>query len=140
MFPPDYLTSRNRFREATARLGWSLHAQPIPGAGPDGEELTIDAAISPNHAAERVLVVSSGLHGVEAPFGAAVQMAAMGDWANDIGPPAAFVASSSTRSTHMGSPGEGVSTPTTSIPIATSFYRTRSIPVALTDIEILMHY
>jgi hypothetical protein len=87
MFPPDYQTSRQQFREAATRLDWSLHAQPIPGEGPDGEELTIDAAISPNQHADRVLVVSSGLHGVEAPFGAAVQLAAMADWTNDIGLP-----------------------------------------------------
>jgi hypothetical protein len=88
MFPPDYLTSREQFREAAKRLGWSLHSQPIPCTGPGGEDLSIDAAISPNHNADRVLVVSSGLHGVEAPFGAAVQLAAMADWNNDIGPPA----------------------------------------------------
>src|SRR5262245_19246980 len=86
MFPPDYQSSRQQFREAAARLGWSLHAHPIPGTCPDGDGLTIDAAISPNHSADRVLVVSSGLHGVEAPFGAAVQLAVMADWTNDIGP------------------------------------------------------
>jgi hypothetical protein len=87
MFPPNYLTSRTRFREAAERLGWSLSAHPLGGTGPQGEELSIDAAISPNADVDRVLVVSSGLHGVEAPFGAAVQLAAMDRWKNDARPP-----------------------------------------------------
>lgn len=88
MFPSDYLTSRTRFREAARSLGWSLFAHCVGGADPHGEELTIDAAVSPNADADRVLVVSSGLHGVEAPFGAAVQLAVMNEWARESGPPA----------------------------------------------------
>ena len=86
-FPEDYLTSRARFRFAAARLGWSCSAHTIDGTGPAGEDLTLDAAISRGAGAERVLVVSSGLHGVEGPFGAAVQLAAMERWADRDGPP-----------------------------------------------------
>jgi hypothetical protein len=86
-FPPDYVSSRARFREAAARLGWALHAHRTDGTGPVGEELTIDAAIAPAAGAEHILVVSSGLHGVESPFGAAVQLAVMDQWANKGGPP-----------------------------------------------------
>jgi Protein of unknown function (DUF2817) len=77
MFPADYADGRARFRAAAERIGWRLEAHPIPGTGPNGEELTIDAAISPHSTAERVLVVSSGLHGVEGPVGSAVQIEAM---------------------------------------------------------------
>src|SRR5260221_497823 len=76
-FPADYATARLRFRAAAKRLGWTLEVHPIPGSGPDGEDLTIDAAISPHAEAGKVLVVSSGLHGAEGPFGSAVQLAAM---------------------------------------------------------------
>jgi hypothetical protein len=91
-FPPDYVTARDRFRAAAARLQWALHSHPIPGTGPSGEDLTIDAAISPsesahNSSAKRVLVVSSGLHGVEGPFGSAVQLAVMQQWLTGDGPP-----------------------------------------------------
>ena len=88
MFPSDYLTSRTRFRAAADQLGWSRQAHHVGGAGPQGEDLTIDAAISPDSEADRVLVVSSGLHGVEGPFGAAVQLAAMDAWARTERPPA----------------------------------------------------
>jgi uncharacterized protein DUF2817 len=80
-FPADYVSSRARFRRAAAGLGWHLHTHRIDGTGPAGEDLTIDAAISPNAGADRVLVVSSALHGVEGPFGAAVQLAVMERWA-----------------------------------------------------------
>jgi hypothetical protein len=82
MFPTDYATSRELFQDAAARLGWSCQSHYIGQTGPDGGKLTIDAAISPAPQAERVLVASSGLHGVEAPFGAAVQLAAMDAWAD----------------------------------------------------------
>jgi hypothetical protein len=87
-FPTDYITSRTRFRAAAARLGWSCRAERIDGTGPGGEDLTIDAAISPMAASDCVLIVSSGLHGVEGAFGAAVQLAAMERWIHSSGPPA----------------------------------------------------
>jgi hypothetical protein len=88
-FPPDYATARARFRAAAARLGWEQHAHPIDGTGPNGEDLTIDAAVSPHPTADRVLVVSGGLHGAEGPFGSAVQLAVMDLFATE--PPPAGV-------------------------------------------------
>jgi len=87
VFPSDYFTSRERFRQAAARLGWKCHAHAIESVGPNGEELTIDAASSPADS-DRVLIVSSGLHGVEGPVGAAVQLAAMDEWAKHKNQPA----------------------------------------------------
>ena len=77
-FSPDYSTARDRFRQAASRLGWLLEAHPIEAAGPGGEELTIDVASSSTGDPERVLVVSSGIHGVEGFFGSAVQLALLG--------------------------------------------------------------
>jgi hypothetical protein len=86
-FPPDYATARARFRAAAKRLGWALDPCPVPGAGPAGEDLSIDAAMSPHLAPGKVLVVSGGLHGAEGPFGSAVQLAVMNAWADEGGPP-----------------------------------------------------
>ena len=79
-FAPDYFTARDRFRTAAARLGWTLEAFPVV------DDLTIDAAVSPGSPAAPVLVVSSGIHGVEGIFGSAVQLAALQSWAK-TGPP-----------------------------------------------------
>lgn len=87
VFPPDYATSRIRFREAAKRLGWVSYQQRIEGSGPNGEELTIDSASSPNALAKNVVIISSGLHGVEASFGSAVQLAVMEEWQQGIGLP-----------------------------------------------------
>lgn len=74
-YPRDYFTARQRFRQAAERAGWRLEAIPIDATGPRGEELTIDVASSPHGDPEKTLVVSSGLHGVEAFLGSAVQLA-----------------------------------------------------------------
>jgi hypothetical protein len=86
-FSPDYVTARQRFRQAAARLGWQLEAQPIGVTGPGGEDLTVDVASPSNIDPDRVLVVSSGIHGVEGFFGSAVQVALMERWASEAGPP-----------------------------------------------------
>src|SRR5437588_12273307 len=75
LFSPDYVTARERFRARASRLGWALSALPIGSVGPQGEELTIDVALSPHPKASKAVVISSGLHGVEGYFGSAVQLA-----------------------------------------------------------------
>lgn len=88
LFSADYATARERFREAVARLGWQCEAHPITGespasgrlAGPHGEELTIDVAMSPGDGSKKALVLSSGLHGVEGFFGSAVQLGLLEEW------------------------------------------------------------
>jgi hypothetical protein len=85
-FAPDYATARQRFRQAAARLGWQLEALPVGAAGPCGEDLTIDVASSLSGDPERVLVLSSGVHGVEGFFGSAVQVALLEHWASTTPP------------------------------------------------------
>lgn len=85
-FPLDYPTARSRFRSAAARLGWTSDAHVVPGTGPGGEDLTIDAAISPHPDAGKVVVVSGGLHGAEGPLGSAVQLALMDRFAAEPTP------------------------------------------------------
>jgi len=76
LFSPDYATARRRFLHAAAEAGWTTRTHPVDGHGPAGEPLSIDLAVSgdaPDDAP--VLIVSSGLHGVEGAFGSAVQIA-----------------------------------------------------------------
>lgn len=78
-FSPDYTASRARFRGSALAAGARLVELPVDRQGPDGEWLTIDAAMLGAESASRVLVVSSGLHGVEGYLGAAVQAALLED-------------------------------------------------------------
>lgn len=85
-FSSDYDDARRRFREAASYLGWHLEAHPIDAVGPSGEQLTIDVGCSPDGDPEQVLLVSSGVHGIEGFFGSAVQVAALERWAATIPP------------------------------------------------------
>ena len=78
-FSPDYLAARNRFRDAARAAGASLDALAIEERGPRGEPLTIDIARLGERAARRVLLHTSGLHGVEAFAGTATQLALLDD-------------------------------------------------------------
>ena len=73
-FSPNYITARERFRAASSSLGYSHTAYPINQVSPKGEELTIDVAISSAEKFKRVVVISSGLHGVEGFLGSAIQL------------------------------------------------------------------
>ena len=74
-FSPDYQTARERFRAAATNAGAALHAIALPAQGPHGEALTIDiawlGALRPRH----VFLHTTGVHGVEAYTGSAVQLA-----------------------------------------------------------------
>lgn len=75
-FSLNYMTARDRFRAASSSLGYQSIAYPIDQTSPTGEELTIDVVMisrSPNP--QRVVVISSGLHGVEGFLGSAIQLA-----------------------------------------------------------------
>ncbi|MEO8069998.1 MAG: M14 family metallopeptidase [Acidobacteriota bacterium] len=112
VFANDYNEARQRFRDAATALGWPCRAFVVDGLGPHGEELTIDVASSSwpalasspwaspspssspsgsrsSSPADRVLVVSSGLHGIEGFFGSAAQCATMARWSTQ--PPAAAI-------------------------------------------------
>ena len=74
-FSPDYSTARNRFRDAARHAGASLDALMLEARGPLQEDLTIDIARLGGRDARRALLHTSGLHGVEAFAGSAVQLA-----------------------------------------------------------------
>jgi hypothetical protein len=72
-FSPDYGVARGRFLRAAEQRGAQLSAYPIEPHGPHGEELCVDVAYIGPRDPEALLVVSSGLHGVEGFAGSAVQ-------------------------------------------------------------------
>ncbi len=79
-YSPDYATARRRFRTAATAHGWAVESHPVAARVPGGEELFLDVAAHGPGDHTRTLVVSSGVHGVEAPFGSAVQLALLEQW------------------------------------------------------------
>jgi Protein of unknown function (DUF2817) len=73
-FSTDYITARQRFRDAVATSGGRLGSLKLAATGPQGEDLTIDVAWFGSEKPRRVFVHSSGLHGVEAFAGSAIQL------------------------------------------------------------------
>ncbi len=90
-FSPDYATARRRFQQSASRLGWNLESYAIGLCGPTGEELEFDVALSHGEVTDKVLVVSSGLHGVEGFFGSAVQLACLEHWLSAEAPSVKYV-------------------------------------------------
>ncbi len=72
-FTLDYRLARERFRAAAFATGARLWTLPVAGLGPRGEALAVDVAELGDSDAPAVLLVSSGIHGVEGPVGSAVQ-------------------------------------------------------------------
>lgn len=75
-FPPDYADARARFLALARAAGFTVESHVHPRCrGPAGEELACDVArLGPPDAA-RVLLVSSGTHGVEGFCGSGCQAA-----------------------------------------------------------------
>jgi len=64
-FSTDYFTARNRFRELVGTVSGRLETISIDAKGSKGEDLSIDIACFGVATPRRVLLHSSGLHGVE---------------------------------------------------------------------------
>jgi hypothetical protein len=77
-FSADYEQARERFRRQAAIAGARLWALALDARGPVGEDLSIDVAWLGRADASRLVVVQSGVHGVEAFAGAAVQLELLG--------------------------------------------------------------
>jgi hypothetical protein len=74
-FSPDYRAARARFLAAASARGFRLETHPIDG----DDDLTIDVALGGDDDPSRLVVVSSGLHGVEGFLGSAIQAAILED-------------------------------------------------------------
>lgn len=76
-FSPDYVTARDRFRHAARAAGARLDALELDARGPHGEPLSIDVAALGADNASRLVLQTTGMHGVEAYAGSAIQLAAL---------------------------------------------------------------
>lgn len=85
-FSKDYFEARSRFLEAVERCGFRHFAIPIDAVGPAGSPLSIDVAVGGSSTPRKVLILSSGLHGVEGFFGSAAQLAYLGTLSNEWWP------------------------------------------------------
>jgi octopine/nopaline transport system ATP-binding protein len=75
LFSGDYSALRARFLAAARTAGASLVEYLHPLHGPDGERLATDVAYLGRDDARKLMVLISGTHGVEGPFGSACQTA-----------------------------------------------------------------
>jgi hypothetical protein len=75
LYASDYFDARQRFLAAAKGHDAWTASFPITARGPKGEALSIDTAYLGAGAPRRLLIVSSGTHGVEGYAGSAVQIA-----------------------------------------------------------------
>jgi hypothetical protein len=76
-FPASYAQARATFLQAAAGLALESHVEPR--AGLEGETLAMDVARLGDDAAQAVLIVSSGCHGIEGYCGSGLQVALLRD-------------------------------------------------------------
>jgi hypothetical protein len=69
----NYTPCRHAFWAAAESVGASVTSYQHPLLDPNGKELATDVAAIGNPDAEKVIVVSSGIHGVELPIGSQLQ-------------------------------------------------------------------
>lgn len=75
-----YMAARERLRHGAAQLRLPVHAHELPGhRGAQGEALGMDTVLCGPAGADRLVVVTSGVHGVEGLCGSAVQAALLHD-------------------------------------------------------------
>jgi len=87
-FPVDYAAARERFRLAAQGAGAVIDAHPLRARSATDDELSIDVAYLGPQQPDAVLVVSSGLHGVEGFAGSAIQHRLLSvQWAGLMLPP-----------------------------------------------------
>ena len=70
-FPADYFAARSAFRERADDADKNAHNIAAPG--PNGETLTIDSAYLGHPEPRQLVIITSGIHGVEGYAGSALQ-------------------------------------------------------------------
>ena len=73
-WPADYFASRARFVELARACGARTDSRAVAAVGPHGETLSVDVATIGERRADHLIVITSGVHGVEGFLGAAVQL------------------------------------------------------------------
>lgn len=74
-FSPDYAEARRRFVAKASAVAAEQYSLPLDATGIEGEGLFIDIAWIGEPEAQRVLLHTSGIHGVEGFAGSAIQLA-----------------------------------------------------------------
>lgn len=74
LFPADYQQAREEFLAAADLAGCQTSSWPIKAPGWRQETLAIDVARWGSEATTHWLLITSGIHGTEGPFGSAVQL------------------------------------------------------------------
>jgi len=78
LFSPTYAVARRKFMQAAAARGLAVDSRVLDLAGAEGETLAIDVVLDGPADASRMLVVLSGVHGVEGFSGSAIQTGLLG--------------------------------------------------------------
>lgn len=78
-FSRSYQEARDKFLAAAEAAALDVHSEIHPLLGRDGETLALDVVRSGPKDAEKLLIVSSGCHGIEGYAGAGVQIALLRD-------------------------------------------------------------
>jgi len=78
-FSASYAQARGKFLAAAAHVKLPVVSHLHPLSGRDGEALAMDVVLDGSPAAERLLIVTSGCHGVEGFCGSGVQVFALHD-------------------------------------------------------------
>ncbi|MBL8331596.1 MAG: M14 family metallopeptidase [Rubrivivax sp.] len=78
-FAQTYAEARGKFLDAAAAAGLEVHSHRHPLRGRDGEELAVDVARLGPADAQRLLILSSGCHGLEGFCGSGIQVALLRD-------------------------------------------------------------
>lgn len=81
-FPTDYFTAREAFRLCAAHT--EQNSYNIPAPGPNGETLSIDSAYLGNSKPSQLLIITSGIHGVEGYAGSALQQLWLNEFSNEL--------------------------------------------------------
>jgi len=81
-FPADYFAARSAFRVRAADAEQSTHN--ITASGPNGETLSLDSAYLGSPEPRQLLVITSGVHGVEGVAGSALQQLWLAEFAGPL--------------------------------------------------------
>lgn len=73
-FSQTYADARQKFLQSCTTAGLEVESHLHPLSGSDGEQLALDVAFSGSPTAANLLVLSSGVHGVEGYCGSAIQV------------------------------------------------------------------
>ena len=86
LFADTYATARAEFLAAAARISARQTSHIISASGPRNEVLAIDTARVGSDSANTLVVLTSGVHGVEGYAGSALQQLWLAEFANSLAP------------------------------------------------------